>query len=67
MYRLGCIPILSLFLIKNAKGMCICEYIIFSIGTLKSFFFRFEKGYKQCFGLDFNEAFIPYSKLQFFD
>ena len=49
MYRLDpCIPIFGgLFLIKNAKMMCICKYAIFSIETFYKHFFRFGKRYKQ--------------------
>ena len=53
MYRLvPCIPIFRVFFIKNAKRMCICEYVIFCIGTYKKCVFRFEEGYKQINFLD---------------
>ena len=46
MYRLGpCIAILGgVFLIKNTKKMCICEYVIFSIDTFENVFLGLKKG-----------------------
>ena len=45
MYRLvPYIPILRVFFyIKNAKKMCICEYIIFNIDTFLKIVFLFAK------------------------
>ena len=39
----------GLFLIKNTKRMCICEYVIFSIDTCEKCLLRFKKGNKQFF------------------
>ena len=47
MYRLDrCIPIFRGFLIKNAKRICICEYVICSIDTFKNLCFDVEKEYQ---------------------
>ena len=49
MYRLvPCIPILrGFFFMKNAKKMCICEYVIFGVDTFGNLCFDLKKGYKQ--------------------
>ena len=45
MYRLvACIPILGSYFIKNAKRMCVCDYVKNQIRTCKNVFFQFEKG-----------------------
>ena len=55
MYRLDpCIPILrggGGFFIKNAKRICICQYVIFSIDTFKNLCFDVKKEYKPVFAL----------------
>ena len=40
-------PFLGFYFIKSAKRICICDYVIFGIGTYKKCVFRFKKGYKQ--------------------
>ena len=49
MYRLvPCIPILrGFFFMKNAKKMCMCEYVIFGVDTFGNLCFDLKKGYKQ--------------------
>ena len=45
MYRLvPCIPILRwFFFIKNAKKMCMCQYVIFGIDTFENLCFDLKR------------------------
>ena len=44
-------PFLGAFLIKSAKRMCICEYVIFSIDIFKNSCFDVKKEVKPVFVL----------------
>ena len=65
MYRLvACIPILGSYFIKNAKRMCVCDYVKNQIRTCKNVFFRFEKGYKQIIVLDSSKTYYCYKRVK---